>query len=127
MALVLAGVAGCASNEVRVRTAIAPDANLNSEKTFRFLPMTMTHPVSDVAQQADPMFENSISGREVRDDIARKMEERGYTRVRDPQADLTVAYYIRVEEQAPGDRLQLWVSILGLARLAVGRRVGFMA
>ena len=58
----VAGVAGCASNEVRVRTAIAPDANLNSEKTFRFLPMTMTHPVSDVVQQADPMFENSISG-----------------------------------------------------------------
>jgi hypothetical protein len=94
VALVLAAVAGCASNEVRVRTAIAPDANLNSEKTFRFLPMTMNHPVSDVAQQADPMFENSITGREVRDDIARKLEERGYTRVRDPQADLTVAYYI---------------------------------
>jgi len=94
VALVLAGVVGCASNEVRVRTAIAPDANLSTERTFRFLPMTMSHPVANAAQERNPMFENSITGQEVRHDIERDLGQRGYTRVRDGDADLTVAYYI---------------------------------
>jgi hypothetical protein len=94
VALVVAGVVACASNEVRVRTAIAPDANLNSERTFRFLPMTMAHPSANVAQEGNPMLENSITGKEVRDDIARDLEGRGYMRTRDPQSDLTIAYYI---------------------------------
>lgn len=92
--LVLAGVAGCASNDVRVRTAIAPDANLSTERTFRFLPMTMSHPVANAAQDRNPMFENSITGREVRHDIERELGQRGYSHVRDGDADLTVAYYI---------------------------------
>jgi len=93
-ALVLAGAVGCASNEVRVRTAIAPDANLNTERTFRFLPMKMTHPVGNVAQEGNPMLENSITGREVRHDIERELQQRGYSHVRDSASDLTVAYYI---------------------------------
>ena len=91
---VLATVAGCASNDVRVRTAIAPDANLSTQRTFRFLPMTATHPSANVAQERDPMFENSITGHEVRQDIERDLGQRGYTHVRDGDADLTVAYYI---------------------------------
>jgi hypothetical protein len=94
-ALVLAGAVGCASNEVRVRTALAPDANLNTERTFRFLPMTVTHPVGNVAQEGNPMLENSITGREVRQDIARELQQRGYAHVpRDSASDLTIAYYI---------------------------------
>jgi Domain of unknown function (DUF4136) len=98
-ALVLAGVVGCASNEVRVRTAIAPDANLSTEKTFRFLPMTIRHPATNVAEERNPMLENSITGREVRQDIERELGLRGYTHVRDSVADLTVAYYIGSKNQ----------------------------
>jgi hypothetical protein len=92
--LVLAGVVACASNEVHVRTAMAPDANLSTERTFRFLPMTTSRRDTNVAQDRNPMFENSITGREVRHDIERELGQRGYTHVRDGDADLTVAYYI---------------------------------
>ena len=97
-ALVTIGALGCASGGVTVRTALAPDANLSTERTFRFLPMPAGRAPApapaNAAMAGNPMLENSITGREVRHDIERDMERRGYTHVRDAASDLTVAYYI---------------------------------
>lgn len=93
-AFVVVGAVGCATGGVSVRTALAPDANLSTERTYRFLPMRTNRTDENAVAAGNPMLENSITGREVRQDIARDMERRGYTHVRDNGSDLTVAYYI---------------------------------
>ena len=55
------------------------------------------------------------------------MEERGYTRVRDPQADLTVAYYIGSKNKLQVTDYNYGYPFWGWRGLAVGRPVGSVA
>jgi len=93
-ALLTLGTIGCASGGVSVRTTTAPDANLSSDRTFRFLTPAVHDVAANPADDRNPMFENSITGREVRHDIARRLEERGYVNAHEGSTDLTIAYYI---------------------------------
>lgn len=81
---------GCMS-EIRVTTAVAPNTEFSSYRTFHFLHMNDKR--SSPADANDPMLENSIMGQQVRDAIARELTARGYTRERGT-ADLSVAYYV---------------------------------
>ncbi len=85
---------GCAG-EVEVKTAIAPDADFSGARTFRFLSYNATNATNatNPAASNDPMLESTITGREVRHDIARALTERGYQHGQG-MTDLTVAFYI---------------------------------
>lgn len=87
--LVVAMTFGCAP-AVHVRTALAPDVAFSRDRTFRFLPVPASRYTNPTT---DPMLVNSITGREVQEDIARALKKRGYREERDT-ADLAIAYYI---------------------------------
>jgi hypothetical protein len=109
---------GCAGGGIRVRTAIAPDANFANARTFRFLPSGNTTPVAtagpngavagtatgDVVTRADPtrsenpIIENPITLEMMRHDVDQAMTARGYQRVRG-DADLSLAQYISVRKR----------------------------
>lgn len=79
---------------VQVTTRTAPGATFSSQHSFRFLRMPQNRAVqAEAAVVDDPMLENSMTGRAVRDDIAHALSSRGYVRQRDT-ADLAIAYYI---------------------------------
>jgi hypothetical protein len=85
---------GCAGGGVEVRTAISPDANFSAAHTFHFLPSPQRNGGQQQPQNSnDPMFENSITGQEVHQDITQALTQRGYTHQHGPAA-LSVAYYI---------------------------------
>lgn len=88
-------LAGCVfPGHVDVATMQAPGATFTTQRSFRILPMLQDRAIqSNAATADDPMLENSITGREVRQDIAQALVSRGYLRRRD-SADLAIAYYI---------------------------------
>jgi len=84
---------GCAE-VVHVRVAQSPQAEFASQRTFRFLPVSTGVDTSATTRVPDdPMFESSITGAEVRHDIAQALEARGNRREQ-YVSDLAVAYYI---------------------------------
>jgi hypothetical protein len=87
---------GCAGG-IEVKTAVAPDADFSGARTFRFLPYNATNATNPAASN-DPMLENTITGKEVRHDIARALTERGYQRGQGT-TDLSVAFYIGSKNQ----------------------------
>ncbi len=97
--LALAAIAalGCAP-AVHVKTASAPDANFSTAHTFRFMHFrSRTEQASNPTQSDNPMFANSITGREVHQDITTELTSRGYEYVRGGDtatSDLAIAYYI---------------------------------
>jgi hypothetical protein len=108
--------AGCAP-AVHVRTELAPDANLASARTFRFLRTGGNGPVASVgpngavnntstgevtagnpARATNPILENSITLDQLRHDLEQAMLARGY-RPQPDDADLSIAYYIGVRQR----------------------------
>lgn len=84
-------VGGCASTpNVQVNTTVAPDARFGAYRTFTILTPRMTG--ANPAAADEPMVENSIVNRALREDIRQDLESRGY-RPGGPDADFAVAYY----------------------------------
>jgi uncharacterized protein DUF4136 len=82
----------CGGN-VQVRTQAAPDASFAGRSTFRFLPMPRTSAGALPGDIIDPMVDNSITNRALRDEIRSGLESRGYRAATDGTADLEVAFY----------------------------------
>jgi len=84
-------LAACGGN-VQVRTQAAPDADFSGRSTFRFLPVP--RPTNGVTlSDGDPMIENSITNRALRDQIRQDLEARGYRPANGESADFDVAVY----------------------------------
>jgi hypothetical protein len=81
----------CASRpNVQVNTTVTPEARFGRYRTFTILTPRRTG--ANPAAADDPMVENSIINRALRDSLRRALEARGY-RPGGPDADLAVAYY----------------------------------
>jgi hypothetical protein len=96
--LVIGSAVGCAGGGVEVKTAISPDANFTAAHTFHFMPSPQRNGQQQPQNTDDPMFENSITGQEVHQDIAQALTQRGYTHQHGP-ANLSVAYYISAKNK----------------------------
>ena len=83
---------GCASAPpgVRVNTSVAPEANFAAYHSFVIL-TPRPHDVNPAAAD-DPMVDNSITNRALRDDLRQALVARGYVPGGE-QADFSVAYY----------------------------------
>jgi hypothetical protein len=94
-ALLASAAAVACMNAIHVETAIAPDANLSSAHTYRFL---LVPAARKPQETSNPMFESSITGQQVKRDIGQALQSRGYVRQED-NADLSVAYYISAKQK----------------------------
>jgi hypothetical protein len=112
---------GCMGG-VEVKTAVAPDANFSSAHSFKFLKYAPGH-VANPAASADPMLESTITGREVRQDIAQDLAARGYTHEHDA-ADLSVAYYIGAKQKLQVTNYDYGYRFWGWRDWRWGRRWG---
>lgn len=83
--------AGCGGN-VQVRTQAAPGFTTEGRRTFRILPVPARVDGGTPAAN-DPMLENSITNRALRDDVRRALHSRGYQPADGGPADLDVAIY----------------------------------
>ena len=92
-----AGLAGCRTG-IPVRTMSAPEAGLPSLHSFRMLPMPARRDGRAIAGADDPMIDNSIANRAIRDRIIRAFQDRGYT-LDERQADFGVAFYATSAER----------------------------
>ncbi len=83
---------GCATAApaVHVNTTVAPEAQFGNYRTFNIL-TPRPHDVNPAASD-DPMVDNSITNRALRDDLREALVARGYAPGGD-QADFSVAYY----------------------------------
>jgi hypothetical protein len=87
----LAAIAACRSHNVEVRTAVAPDAQFAGRTTFRILHVPAAQDGASLTAD-DPMLDNSITNRAIREEIRNAFEKRGY-RFSPEAADLDVAFY----------------------------------
>jgi hypothetical protein len=120
--LLLAGAAaititGCSSG-ITVRTTAEPGASLAGLHTFEVLtPPTRAANASPLSTN-DPMLENSITNRHLRDDLRQAFQSRGYAVAPQSSADFLVAYYAGTKEKldttywaptmAPAWRYRYW-------------------
>jgi hypothetical protein len=88
----------CASRGVQVTTTAAPDVSLTGLRTFRVLDAPQRRPDAPALAADDPMLTNSITNRQLRDDLVQGFEQRGYTQERD-EPDFLVAYYAGTMEK----------------------------
>ena len=84
--------ASCASGGVRVRTTAAPDADLAALHTFRVLDAPQRRADAPALPASDPMLNNSITNRQLRDDLVRELSQKGYMPTTS-SPDFLVAYY----------------------------------
>lgn len=95
-ALVVAAI-GCAAS-YDVRTIVAPEAQFGTMHTFRVLPVPTPRDGRTSADAYDPMVNNSIANRSLRETVTRAFEDRGYAN--DLVApDLLVAVYASAHEK----------------------------
>lgn len=85
------GLVGCGSN-IHVRTQAAPNTSFAGRHTFRVLATPRRSDGVALASN-DPMLENSITNRALRDEITRDLEARGYQLADGGPADFNVAFY----------------------------------
>jgi hypothetical protein len=90
--LAAAGLLLAACNPISVSTMVAPDASFAGLRTFKVLTVPPRRTAAVRALENDPMFENSISNRAIRNHLTTAFSARGY-RVDDANPDFTVAYY----------------------------------
>jgi hypothetical protein len=94
----LALATGACSSGIRVRTTTAPDANLVGLRTFRVLNAPQRRADAPALSQSDPMLDNSITNRGLRQDLLQGFEAKGYALdTTDP--DFVVAYYAGTKEK----------------------------
>jgi hypothetical protein len=88
---------GCRSS-IEVRTMAAPDAGFTNLHSFRVLASPGRRDGRPVTGADDPMINNSIANRAIRDQIVRSFQERGYT-FDERNADFAVAFYATAREK----------------------------
>lgn len=82
---------------IEVRTMAAPDAGLGALQTFRMLPPPVRRDNQPITGEDDPMINNSIANRAIRERIMKAFVARGYVR-NDRSADFGVAFYATSRE-----------------------------
>jgi hypothetical protein len=82
---------------IRVRTSLEPDANLANLHTFHVLSAPTRHD-GKTQSSSDPMLDNSITNRALRQDLAKGFEHLGYVPTQG-SADFDVAYYASTREK----------------------------
>ena len=90
-------VTGCSSG-INVRTSVAPDASLTQLHTFRVLDAPSRRNGAPPLPASDPMLVNSITNRQLRDDLMTAFQARGYT-ANTASPDFLVAYYAGTKEK----------------------------
>lgn len=95
-ALALFGV-GCAPS-YQVHTMTAPEVSLGAFSTFRLLPIPSPRDGRSRAGAYDPMVNNSIANRALRETIAQSLVGRGYVAV-ERAPDFDVAAYASAREK----------------------------
>jgi hypothetical protein len=84
-------ITACGSG-IEVHTMAAPDAGLASLHSFRMLPAPARRDGRAATGDDDPMINNSIANRAIRDQIVKSFQDRGYT-LDERRADFAVAFY----------------------------------
>lgn len=82
---------------IEVRTMAAPDAGFGALQTFRMLAPPVRRDKQPVTGDDDPMINNSIANRAIRERIVKAFIARGYVR-NDRSADFGVAFYATSRE-----------------------------
>lgn len=82
---------------IEVRTMAAPDAGLGALQTFRMLPPPVRRDNQPITGEDDPMINNSIANRAIRERIVKAFVARGYVR-NDRSPDFGVAFYATSRE-----------------------------
>lgn len=82
---------------IEVRTMAAPDAGLGALQTFRMLPPPVRRDNQPITGEDDPMINNSIANRAIRERIVKAFVARGYAR-NDRSPDFGVAFYATSRE-----------------------------
>jgi hypothetical protein len=95
-ALTLASAA-CSSG-IQVRTTTAPDASLTGLHTFRVLNAPQRRADAPALPANDPMLDNSITNRALRQDLLRGLQAKGYA-LDSNNPDFVVAYYAGTKEK----------------------------
>ncbi len=94
----LALASGACASGINVRTTTAPDVNLSGLHTFRILNAPQRRADAPALPQDDPMLNNSITNRALRQDIAQGLQGKGYT-IDQNSPDFVVAYYAGTKEK----------------------------
>lgn len=94
---------GCASS-IEVRTMAAPKVRLTEFQTFRLLPVPPRRDGLASTGSYDPMVNNSITNRALRESVASAFQGRGYVMM-EPRADIAVAVYASAREKLD---LSMW-------------------
>jgi hypothetical protein len=92
-AVIATAITGCSSGGVQVRTSVDPNADLAALHTFYVLTPPARHTNAAPLSANDPMLDNSITNRALRDDLTQALESRGYAAAPRQSADFLVAYY----------------------------------
>ncbi len=96
VALLVLAVGAC-SSAVEVRTMVAPEANFTTQRTFRVLDAPVRRDGRPTTGADDPMVNNSIANRALRDRITRAFTARGYAPA-EGETDLVIAFYASAHE-----------------------------
>lgn len=90
-------LAACGSR-IDVRTMAAPEASFTGLQTFRVLPGPARRDGRVVSGADDPMINNSIANRQIREAIVNAFQSRGYA-LDETSPDLAVAFYASTREK----------------------------
>jgi hypothetical protein len=81
-----------ACSPISVSTTVAPDVNLRGYRTFKVLNPPQRRLAAAAAIENDPMLDNSITNRRLREHLANAFSGKGYV-IDNANPDFTVAYY----------------------------------
>lgn len=96
-AVTCALIAGCTAG-IEVRTMTSPDASLTTLHSFRMLPGPARRDGRPASGEDDPMINNSIANRALRERITSAFMNRGYV-LDERNADFGVAFYATAREK----------------------------
>jgi hypothetical protein len=84
---------------VQVRTTAEPGADLTALHSFYVLTPPARRSDAAALSANDPMLDNSITNRALRDDLGQAFRARGYTAATRQNADFLVAYYAGTKQK----------------------------
>jgi hypothetical protein len=97
-AVLVIAAAACASGRVAVSTTAAPGVDLSMLRTFRVLEMPQRRADAPALPVNDPMLDNSITNRRLRDDLLQQLGQKGYS-MDAANPDFLVAFYAGTKEK----------------------------
>jgi hypothetical protein len=102
-------VAGCAPS-IQVRSSFDPQADFSKATTYSWL--------NDVDQPSDNVrVNNELTRKTVRQAVEQALEEKGFTRVEDQQADLLVAWFGAIKTKIRSEGIEHFYSPYGYGPL----------